>query len=110
MEKLSRVYTYRDALEREKRRSRIRMKKKIKKTVVTVISTVVEWLIYNLSSILKLLFLLAVAGFGQAMLNKLTFYERGYQAMGGEVFLFPFVLGIGYFILFYLPEKMEFHE
>lgn len=86
------------------------MKRKIKKTVVIAIGTAVEWVMYNLTAILKLFFLLAVAGIGQIMLNKLTFYERGYQAMGGEVLLFPFVLGIGYFILFYLPEKIEFYE
>ena len=110
MEKSMRVYTYRTSQERARRRRRARIRRAIKLALVETAKEVVCFIFYNLSSILKLVFLLGVATVGQIMINKLTFYERGYHAMGGEVFLFPFILGLGYLLLFHLPEKYEWYD
>ena len=47
----------------------------------------------------KAIALVAVAGAAQVYINQLAYAERGYLALGGEFFVFPIIVIIGYHAL-----------
>lgn len=59
------------------------------------------------SQFLKLVFLVFTSAAMQKLAITHASVERGYKAFGGEYLVFPIMLIVGYFCIFYIPAKLK---